>query len=183
MDREQALKLLQQHLKNKNLLKHSYAVEAIMRGLAAKLGEDEEVFAIAGLLHDIDYEATAADPERHSVVGAKMLEEEGLDPAIVHAVLTHNDIHGIERESVMDKCLFCADPVSGLVTAAALVRPDKKLDTVTVEFLDKKYADKTFAKGANRHTMAACADINMSLDELFTVALDAMKGISGELGL
>lgn len=183
MDRNSANELLLKHLENKNLIKHSLAVEAIMRGLAERLGEDVECFGVAGLLHDIDYESTAKDPERHSVIGAGILRDAGLDDIIVHAVLTHNDFHHIPRESVMDKALFCADPVSGLITAAALIRPEKQLAPVTVEFLEKKYADKAFAKGANRETMAACADLNLELNELFEVALESMKGISEELGL
>jgi putative nucleotidyltransferase with HDIG domain len=183
MTREEAQRLLDENLKNGNLIKHSLAVQAIMRGLAEKLGEDADRFGLAGLLHDIDYEFTAKEPDKHSKIGAEMLEKAGFDGEIVHAVLTHNDRHGIARESVMDKALFCADPVSGLITAAALIRPEKKLEVVTVEFLKKKFSDKAFAKGANRETMLACADLNLTLDELFEVALPSMQSISEALGL
>lgn len=183
MTREEAYKLLNANLKNNNLIKHSLAVEAIMKGLAVKLGENIDKFGLAGLLHDIDYEFTAKEPSKHSIIGADMLKEAGVEEEIVHAVLTHNDYHGIERETVLDKALFCADPVSGLITAAALIRPEKKLACVTVEFLKKKYADKAFAKGANRETMKACADIDLTLEELFEVSLEAMQSISDELGL
>ncbi|NLB88610.1 MAG: HDIG domain-containing protein, partial [Syntrophomonadaceae bacterium] len=130
MDRGQALALLKENLKNENLINHSLAVEAIMRGLAERLGEDVEKFGLAGLLHDIDYDVTFDDPSRHSLLGAEILEKHGFPEDIVYAVKVHNEMHGFERLSLMDKALYAADPTSGFITAAALVRPDKKLENV-----------------------------------------------------
>lgn len=127
MERNRIVEELKKHIKNKNLIKHSFAVEAIMKNLARHFGEDEEKWSAAGLVHDIDYDYTSDKPEQHSALGAAMLEEMGFDNDIVYAVKAHNDAHGLERKSRMDKALFCADPVSGLITASALILPSKTL--------------------------------------------------------
>ena len=183
MERTEALELLKTQLTTINLFKHSLAVEAIMGALARRFGEDEDLWRLAGLLHDIDYEFTKDDPHAHSLKGSEMLAEAGLDPRIVYAVKVHNEIHGDPRLSLMDKALFCTDPVTGLITAAALIRPDKKLAAVTPAFILNRFAEKGFARGANRETIRACADIGMSLEDFVTVGLEAMQGISADLGL
>ncbi len=183
MTREQAWELLQKHLQTPNLVNHSLAVEAIMRGLARRLKEDEEIYGLAGLLHDIDYDTTGEDPQQHSLVGASILEENGLPAEVVYAVKVHNECHGLERKSQLDKALYAADPVSGFITAAALVRPDKKLAGVQLKSLRKRFKEASFARGANREQMAACAELGLELDEFLTIALESMQGIAGELGL
>jgi len=183
MNREDGLALLQEHLKNENLINHSLAVEAIMRGLAEHLHEDVEKYGLAGLLHDIDYDTTYEDPHRHSLLGAEMLAEKGMDPEIVYAVKVHNDLHGLERKSLLDKTLWAADPVSGFITAAALVRPDKSLAEVQLKSLKKRFKETAFARGANREQMQSCTEIGLELEEFLQIALQSMQKIAGELGL
>lgn len=183
MEREAARELLTRHLKTQNLINHSLAVEAIMRGMAERLGQDVELFGLAGLLHDIDLDYTAEDLSQHSLQGADLLEENGLPPALVYAVRAHNDIHGLERPALLDKVLWAADPVSGFITATALVRPDKSLAGVEVKSLKKRFKEARFAQGANRDQMASCQEFEMELEEFLAIALASMKKIAYEIGL
>ncbi|WP_268873627.1 HD domain-containing protein [Syntrophomonas wolfei] len=183
MQREEALELLKTHLHNENLFHHSLAVEAIMRGLAESLGEDVEKFALAGLLHDIDYDITVDDLEKHSLLGAQILEENGLPADVVYAVKVHNERHGLKRLSLLDRALYAADPVSGFITAAALVRPDKKLAEVQLKSLKKRFKEKAFARGASREQMASCSELGLELDEFLSIALESCKKIAPQLGL
>jgi len=183
MKRDEAYQLLQQHLQTKNLIKHALAVEACMRQLARHLGEDEEKWGLAGLLHDIDYDRTRDDPERHSIEGAELLAAIGLPEDVVYAVKVHNEAHGFPRLSLMDKSLYCIDPLTGLIVAAALIKPEKKLAALDVEFLLKKFGEKSFARGANREIIAACSEIGLGLAEFLGLGLAAMQGIAGEMGL
>ena len=183
MTREEALKILKANLNNKNLLKHCYACEIVMKHLARHFNEVEEKWALAGLLHDIDYDTTKDDLARHSLVGAEMLKEAGLAEDIVQAVKAHNGIHGIPRVSLMDKCLYSTDPVTGLIVAGALIKPEKKLSAIDVDFMIKRYHEKAFARGANREAIAACADFGMTLEEFLHISLTAMQSAAGDLGL
>jgi len=183
LQRTEALDLLKAHLYDENHIKHSLAVEAIMRGIAAHLGEDVEKYGLTGLLHDIDYDTTGEDPQQHSLIGAQMLEEKGFPADLVYAVKVHNEIHGLERKSLLDKALYCCDPTSGFITAAALVRPDKQLANVEVKSLKKRFKEKAFARGANREQMAACSEIGMKLEEFLAISLQSMQQIAPELGL
>ncbi|TYQ16352.1 UNVERIFIED_CONTAM: putative nucleotidyltransferase with HDIG domain [Acetivibrio alkalicellulosi] len=183
MEREQAIEELRGRLKNENLIKHSFAVEAIMKELALYFKEDIDKWGIAGLLHDIDYDKTADDPSKHSIVGAEILESLDVESSVVYAVKAHNDIHGIERKRKIDKALYCADPASGLITASALILPSKKLEDVTVDFVVKRINEKGFAKGANREQIKSCEELDISLEKFIEIALNAMKKISNDLGL
>ncbi|MEQ8235625.1 MAG: HDIG domain-containing metalloprotein [Syntrophomonadaceae bacterium] len=183
MQRDTAIKLLQENLHNENLINHSLAVEAIMRGLAARLGEDVDKFGLAGLLHDIDYDETGEDFHRHSLVAADMLEKIGLPADVVYAVKVHNEVHGLPRLSMLDKALYAADPVSGFITAAALVRPDKKLAEVQMKSLRKRFKENAFARGASRDQMDTCKEIGLERDEFLEIALQSMQGIAGQIGL
>ena len=183
MDRTRAFDELKARLTNNNLIKHSLAVEAIMRELAVHLKDDVDLWGLAGLLHDIDYDRTANDPSMHSILGAEILENLGMDPEIVYAVKAHNDFHGIERKRKIDKALFCADPVSGLITAAALILPSKKLEDVTADFILKRMTEKSFAKGANRDQIRKCDELGLTLEVFIELSLNAMKKISSNLGL
>lgn len=183
MNREAALKLVQKHVKNRNLIKHMLAVEAIMRSLAARFDEDIEQWGLAGLLHDIDYDKTADDPEQHSLIGADMLAAAELSPEIVYAVRVHNEVHGLPRLSLMDKALYAADPLSGLIVAGALIHPDRKLAAIDVPFLQKRFQEKSFARGASREQIETCQDIGLSLEQFLALSLSAMQEINIELGL
>ena len=155
-----------------------------MRQLAVKLGGDPEIWALTGLLHDIDYEKTKGDPETHSLVGAEMLKEIGLDDEIVEAVKTHNEAHNIEPQSLLAKALFVADPISGLIVAATLVLPSKKINDLTTQNVLNRFKEKAFARGANREIIKKCEElIGLSLEEFTEICLKAMQGISEKLGL
>ena len=184
MVRQEALIYMMDNVKNTNLRKHILAVEAVMRRLAVQLGEDEEKWGLTGLLHDIDYETTKDNPERHSMVGAEMLEEAGLDPEIVEAVRAHNDHHRLPRETLMAKALYAADPLTGLIVAGALVNPSKKLSAIDPKFIINRFGEKAFARGARREPMlAAKTELGLELEEFVALGLEAMQGIAGELGL
>ncbi|NTW04818.1 MAG: HDIG domain-containing protein [Peptococcaceae bacterium] len=183
MKRPEAEKLLHHHLKNKNLIKHSLAVEAVMRGLAKHLGENRELWGIAGLVHDIDYDWTKDAMAKHSLEGARILKENGFSEDLVYAVKVHNHIHGLPRISLLDKALYAADPVTGLITAGALILKEKKLSSVDVPFLIKRFAEKSFARGANRETILSCTELGLTLEEFLSISLSAMQEISQEIGL
>lgn len=183
MKREEALQILKKNLKNKNLVSHCVAAEVVMKRLAQHFGEDEEKWALAGLLHDIDYDETKDQPERHSLLGAQMLEELGLPGDVVYAVKVHNERHGLPRTSLMDRALYAADPTTGLVVAGALIKPEKKLSAIDVPFLVNRMNEKSFARGANREQIRACSDLGLSLEEFLGLSLEAMQGASEQLGL
>ena len=184
MEREKILNLLKENLKNQNLIKHSLAVEAGMRALARYFGEDEEKWAIAGLLHDIDYEKTKGDPNLHSKVGSQILREMGFDQEICDAILTHNEVHGILPITKMAKALFCLDPLTGLIVAATLVLPSKKLKDLKVENVLNRFKEKSFARGANREIIKKCEEyLGLPLEKFIEITLKAMQEISDQLGL
>lgn len=183
MNRNEAVKLLEEYLQDENHIKHSLAVEAIMRGVAAHLGEDVEKFGLTGLLHDIDYDMTGNEPDKHSLLGAEILEKQGWPPDLVYAVQVHNEMHGLPRNSPLDKALYCCDPTSGFIIAAAMVRPEKQLANVELKSLKKRFKEKAFARGANREQMASCSEIGLELEEFLDIALKSMKPIASELGL
>ncbi len=183
MNREEALQLVKEKIKNENLIKHCLAVEACMRALAEKFGESSEKWALAGLLHDIDYEETKDNPEKHSLIGAEILEKLGLDKEMCEAVKTHNEMHGIKPESKMAKALYSVDPLTGLIVAATLVLPSRKLADVTPENVLNRFKEKGFARGANREIIKKCEDINLALEEFVKIGLEAMQSIANEIGL
>ncbi|SHE99843.1 HDIG domain-containing protein [Thermoanaerobacter uzonensis DSM 18761] len=183
MDRNTALALVKEYVSDETLINHMIATGAIMGGLAERFGQDVERWVITGILHDIDYQETKDNPELHSIRGGEILTEHGLDEEIVHAVMAHNEIHGIERITLLDKALFAVDPLSGLITATAYVMPSKKLEEVQLKSLKKKFKDKTFAKGANRDQIKTCEEFGISLDEFLEIALNEMKKIAPQIGL
>jgi len=184
MTRDQALNSLKENLKNNNLIKHCLAVEAAMNDLAQKFNKDIEKWGICGLAHDIDYEKTVDNEKLHSKQGADMLKELGFDKEIYEAVLTHNEAHGIEPESLMAKALFCVDPLTGLIVAATLVLPSRKINDLSAESVLKRFKEKAFAKGANREIIQKCEEyLNLSLEEFINTTLSSMKKISNELSL
>ncbi len=178
------MELLKQNVQNQNLIKHSLAVEAIMRALARHFGEDPEKWVLAGLLHDIDYEKVKEDLSQHSLIGAKMLEELGFDKGICQAVKVHNEAHGIAPETLLEKALFVIDPLTGLIVAATLVLPSKKIKDLTVENVLNRFKEKSFARGANRDIIIKCQELlDLKLEDFVKIGLEAMQGIDQELGL
>lgn len=183
MDREEAYALVETNIPNQNLINHCVAVEAIMVALAQHfdLAEDDVArWALAGLLHDLDYSQTAEDPDRHGLVTAEMLDDR-VDDEIMNAILSHAE--KAPRESLMDKALYAADPTTGFIVAAALVRPDKSLAQVKLKSLKKRWKEKAFARGASREQMGSCEDFGMERDEFLQLSLEAMQAHSAELGL
>ena len=181
MDRKQAYDLAKSKFSNKNLFKHVLAVEAVMRGLAEHFGEDKEKWGLAGLLHDLDYEQTMNNPDRHTLITEDMLKDYQLDPEIIEAIKCHND--KAPRNKLIGKAIYAADPVTGLIVAAALMHPDKKLKSIDVDFIMRRFKEKRFAAGANRVQIKTCEDFGLSLEEFLGIALKSMQGIDEELGL
>jgi len=182
MDREEILDSIRANVQDKNMRKHMLATEAIMRALAKRFGEDEDEWGLTGLLHDIDVELVEDEPYSHSKLGADIALELGASEAMAHAILCHNEAHGVPRQTTLDKALFCADPLSGLITAAALIRPDK-LTGLTTKSVMKRFHEKRFAAGVNREQVAECQEIGLELEEFITLGIEAMKGIASELEL
>jgi putative nucleotidyltransferase with HDIG domain len=184
VNREDALRIVDDHVRNENMVKHMLAAEAIMGVLARRLGEDEERWRLAGLLHDLDAEETADSMEIHGVLTVKWLREEGLeDEGVLHAIAAHNSGNGTTIESRMDRALFACDPLTGLVTAAALIRPEKQLELVELKSLKKRFKEPSFAKGARREDIMTCVELGIELEEFLAIGLEAMKEVSDELGL
>ena len=184
MTRDQAWVLVQEKVKGGFLRNHLLASEAIMRALARKFKEDEELWGLTGLVHDIDWELTESTPEQHSLVGAQWLAEVGFPAEIVEAVRVHNHMHGIEPKTLLEKSLWCAEELTGLIVACALVQPDKKLSSVKPESVMKKFKTQSFAKGVNREIIAKCQEmIGLTLEELIDIELKAMQEMATDIGL
>ncbi|TEU16504.1 MAG: HD domain-containing protein [Dehalococcoidia bacterium] len=181
-NRDEILDSIHGNVQDKNMIRHMLATEAIMRALAKRLGEDEEEWGITGLIHDIDMELVEGDMSSHSKLGADIARELGANETMVHAILCHNEAHGVPQETKLDKALFCADSLSGLITAAALVRPDK-LSGLTTKSVMKRFREKSFAAGVNREQVAQCQEIRLELEEFIGLGIEAMKGIASELRL
>jgi len=181
MTRDYAVKILREKLKNTNLFKHSLAAEACLKELAERLGEDVEKWALAGLLHDIDYEETNKQPTRHGLVGAEYLETFGLDNDIINAVKVHAG--HLPAESKLDWALFAADPLTGLIVASALMHPDKSLKALDVDFVLRRFKEKRFAAGAKREQIMTCKNLGLELNDFIEICLRGMQKISDELGL
>ena len=183
MNRDNTLEFLGRHVKTDMLMKHLLTVEASMRGYARKFREDEERWAIAGLLHDFDWEICPT-PESHPTFGAEILREAGYPDDIFRAVLTHGEHIGIPRESLMEHTLFAVDELSGFVRAVALVRPTKSLDEVSPRSVRRKMKDKAFAKDVNRDDIQKGADeLGVDLDEHISFVVESMKPVSERIGL
>jgi putative nucleotidyltransferase with HDIG domain len=183
MERREALESIRENVANENLVRHMLATEAIMRALAVRLGGNEEEWGLTGLLHDIDVELTEGDMSTHSKLGADLARDLGAGEAIASAILCHNEAHGVKPETPMEKALFCADPLTGLITAAVLVRPDKKIASLEAKSVRKRFKEKSFAAGASREQIATCSAIGLELDDFIAIGVSAMQEIAPELGL
>ena len=183
MNRKEAIDSIKANVDSENMLKHMLATEAVMRSLARRFGENEEVWGLTGLLHDIDAELTEGDMKAHSTLGADLARELGASEAMAHAILCHNEEHGVPAETNLDKALLCADPLTGLITAAALVRPDKKLAGLEAKSVLKRFKEKSFAAGADRQLISQCSELGIELEEFIELGLEAMKEIAADLGL
>ncbi len=181
MTREEAFALLNQKMTNANLIKHCLAAEACMRELARHFSEKEEVWGLAGLLHDIDYEETKSDPARHGLVGSEFVQNQGVPMEAVQAIRVHSG--HVPAQTRMDWALFSADPLTGLIVASALMHPTKKLASLDVEFVMRRFKEKRFAAGANRDQIAMCSKIGLELADFLGLCLKGMQSVSDALGL
>jgi predicted hydrolase (HD superfamily) len=183
ISRENALKLLNQHVKSLNMIRHSLASEAVLRAIALKLGKDQDEWGIAGLLHDVDVEITNADPLRHGPHSASLLEGL-LSPEAIDAIVMHNEMAtGKERSTVFQHALAAGETITGLIMATAMVYPDKKLASVKTKSITKRMKEKAFAASVKRENILECELIGIPIDEFAELALVAMQGISEELGM
>lgn len=183
LNRDKAYQLLTEYTKTDSLIKHALAVEALMRAYAGKFGEDEGKWGIVGLLHDFDYEKYPT-PEEHPLKGAAILAEKGYPEDVIYAIKTHAEYLQLPRNSLMDKTLFAVDELSGLLTAAALVQPEKTIHTVKVKSVKKKMKDKAFARSVNRDDIRkGVEELGVDLSEHIEFCINALKEIAPDLGL
>ena len=182
LNREQALELLRDSAPERHLYQHALASEAVMRALARRLGENEEIWGLTGLLHDLDYPKTHAEPEKHGLLGADQIGD-GLPEAALHAIRAHNgELNGVTPSSPFDYALRCGESVTGLVVTAALVRPTG-MEGMQASSLKKKMKDKAFAASVNRDCIRQCSELGLELGDFLTLAIEAMSAIDEELGL
>jgi putative nucleotidyltransferase with HDIG domain len=182
LDRTLALNLVHEHVDSESLRRHMYSVEAAMRAYAAKFGEDQDLYGITGLVHDFDYEKR---PEEHPLPGAEILRENGFPEELVHAVLAHYSARTkVEPHTRLDLTLRACDEVTGLITAAALVRPSRSLMDLEAKSVMKKFKDRAFAAGVDREDVENSArDLGVDLKEHIQFVIEAMRGIASDLGL
>jgi putative nucleotidyltransferase with HDIG domain len=181
---EEARQLFHQYVRADNLIKHSLATEAIMKALARRLKQDEALWAMTGLLHDLDFEETKEDPAAHALKTAQVLAEKGVNAIVVQAIKAHNaEALGIQRTQPIDFALTAAENITGLIVATALVYPDKKLASVKVPSVTKRMKEKAFAKNVRREAIMECQKLGLSLEEFTEISLRAMQEISQQLGL
>jgi putative nucleotidyltransferase with HDIG domain len=181
MTRNDALSLVKEKVKNKNLRKHMLATEACMRALAERLGGDEEEWAMAGLLHDLDYDETANDFARHGYATCEYLQDKELSSDILSAIMAHTGHTPVNNQ--MGLALYAVDPLTGFLVAAALMHPTKKIANVDVAFAENRFKEKRFAAGANRDQIRRGEELGLSLQEFIEICLKAMQDIAPELGL
>ena len=183
MEREEALQLVKENVKNDKLVKHMLAVEAIMREIAKYLNEDEERWGLVGLLHDIDFEITKEKQEMHGIKAEEILKEK-VDEELIRTIKAHNfEFTKVLPQTKIDYALIAADQISGLIIAKALLMPSKKLEEVKVSSIKDGFKDKSFARRCDREKILYCEKIGIERDKFFELSLNALKQIADELGL
>ena len=183
MNRSDAWCLLTEFTQSESLRKHALAVEACLRAYARKLGGDEEMWGVVGLLHDFDYEKYPS-AEEHPFKGSEILQERGYSDEIRRAILSHASYSGVPRESNLEKTLFACDELAGFITATALIKPNKSLAEVDAKSIRKRMKDKAFARSVSREDIVnGAADLGVDLDQHIALCIEAMKSVAGELGL
>ncbi len=182
ISREGAIEILKRHIKNDKLIKHCLAVAAIMEEIAKVKGKDQEVWYLTGLLHDVDYEECNGNMNRHGLIAEKILK--GVLPQeCISAIKSHNKSTGYKDDSDLATALKASDSLSGLIIATALVMPDKKLSSIKLKSVKKKFKQKDFARGVDRENILLCENLDFSLDDFIGMGLKALNNISDELGL
>lgn len=182
--REESLQLLKEYIKKENMLRHCLASEAVMKALARKLGYDEHVWGLAGLLHDLDVEITEANPKIHGLKTAEILTELGYVPEMIEAIKMHNEeATGLERNTVFQHALAAGETITGLIFATTYVYPDKKIASVKPKSVVKRMTEKAFAASVKREHILECEKIGIPMPEFADLAVNAMREIADELGL
>lgn len=182
MNREESWELLCEYTKSESLRRHGLAVEACMRTYARKFDDDEEKWAVVGLIHDFDYELYPNAPD-HPLKGSQILNDRGYPEDVRRAILAHADYTGIPRDTLMAKTLFACDELAGFITACALVRPDK-IQTLAPKSVRKRMKDKAFARSVRREDIVSGAEgLGVDINEHIALCIGAMQGIGDRLGL
>jgi len=182
--RTEAMELLHRYIKNEKMLLHCYASEAVLKALAKRLGQDEEKWGLAGLLHDIDVEVTHANPKTHGPEAANLLKDYTIDPEIIDAICMHNEMAtGKDRTTVFQHALAAGETITGLIFATTYVYPDRKLTSVKTKSVVKRMKEKAFAASVNRETIMECEKIGIPISEFADLAIQSMLPISETLGL
>jgi len=183
MDRQEALQIVQEYVKNQNLIYHMYSVEAAMRYYAQKMGEPVDLWGVTGLLHDFDWEIHPTK-EEHPLKGEPLLRERSVPQEVIDAIMSHSDHTGVPRVTTLQKALFACDEVTGLITAVAYVRPSRSLYDLTSASVKKKWKDKAFAAGSNREEIARSAEeFDVELWQHVDNVITAMRMIAPQIGL
>jgi putative nucleotidyltransferase with HDIG domain len=188
---EQAQTILREHVKDPGIIAHCRETEVIMRALARRFGQDEQQWAILGLLHDVDFEKTRNDPVNHCVLAQRILKDAGMSQEAIDVIVSHaygtecggGDMVNVKRTRPIEHVLVASETLTGLIFAAALMTPNKKLEELSTKSLKKKYKSKAFARSCNREFMAEIERVGLSLDEFFEIGINAMRSIADELGL
>jgi putative nucleotidyltransferase with HDIG domain len=184
LNREEALALVKENIQNQNMIKHCLASEAVMMALAEHLGEDNEKWGLAGLLHDIDVELVNADLLKHGLEAERILREKGVDEEIIRAIKLHNEkAHGEKRCEKLHYALAAGETITGLIIATTLVYPDKKIKSVKPKSIKKRMKEKAFAASVNRDTIMECEKLGLEISEFAQICLTAMQEIGDDLGL
>jgi len=184
LPREQAIDLLHRYIQNDRMRNHCLAAEAVMRSLARRLGRNEEMWAQAGLLHDLDVEVTDADPKVHGLETARILGKLDLAEEMIEAIRLHNEkATGVPRSKEFHHAVAAGETITGLIIATTLVYPDKKLASVEPKSITKRMNEKAFAASVSREKILECELIGIPLPEFAALSLEAMQGISDQLGL
>lgn len=184
LTREEALKVVKENIAKRSFVYHMLAVEAIMKSLAKHFGEDEHIWGLTGLLHDIDYGKTEDAPEKHATLAEEILKNFAVPDQISRAIKAHNyEYTKVKPETRMEKALIACDAVSGLLVACALVMPSKKLADVKDKTVKKKFSAKDFARGVDRKRILFCEEIGIPREKFFQISLDGLKAVSTEIGL
>jgi len=183
LSRNEAISLITRQISKRNVIYHMFAVEAIMRSAARYLDQNEDVWGMLGLLHDVDYEKTETTPEKHGLLSEEILSGK-ISDELIRAIKAHNSIHtGVKPETMMEKALIACDATSGLLVACALVMPSKKLADVKTETVAKKFKDKDFARGAERERIMICEEIGIPKERFFEVSLIGLRVVASQVGL
>ncbi len=180
MNKQEAIKFLKENLTNQNMIKHCLASGVVMEALARHLGQNEEEWAVAGILHDADAEKTPA--ERQGATVGEWLKDK-LTPEQIQAMAAHNEATGVTCQTNFDWALYASEKLTGLIVASALILPSKKLADVTADMVLRRFKEKGFARGAVRENILQCEKLGLSMEDFVAICLPAMQAISVELGL